>query len=86
MRRNKHDIMADMLVLAKAGVRKTRLVYGANLNFSIVNKYLKKLTDENMMHEMDGTYFTTPKGEVYLTNYRTLLTSFGPDPTPNLTA
>lgn len=79
MRRNKHDIMADMLVLAKVGVRKTRLVYGANLNFSIVKKYLEQLTTQNMIHEVDGTYFTTPKGEAYLTNYRQLLTSFEPD-------
>lgn len=85
MRRNEHDIMADMLVLAKAGVRKTRLVYGANLNFNIVKKYLRLLTDRNMIHEVDGIYFTTPRGETYLTNYRQLLTSFGSD-TPTLTA
>ena len=84
-RRNEHDIMADMLVLAKVGVRKTRLVYGANLNFNIVKKYLKMLTDRNMIHEMDGTYFTTPRGETYLTNYRQLLTSLDSD-TPTLTA
>ena len=65
--------MADMLVLAKVGVRKTRLVYGANLNFNIVNKYLDLLTSKNMIHKVNDSYFTTPRGEIYLTNYNELI-------------
>lgn len=66
MRRNNLDIEADILTVALEGTRKTWIVYGANLNFSIVKKYLAGLIRKGCL-EIDGNlYFTTPKGKDYI--------------------
>jgi len=44
VRRDNRDISADILRLATHEVIKTRIVYGANLNFKIVEGYLSRLT------------------------------------------
>lgn len=70
-RRNNLDICADILQLAKGGVNKTRIVYGANLNFNIVKKYLKNLLDNGLLQRTDGRCFiTTDKGIQFLEQYR----------------
>ncbi len=49
MRRNKLDISAELLYVAKNGARKTHLVYKANLNFVLIKKYLAKLTENGLL-------------------------------------
>ena len=45
MRRNDLDICADILNVTKNGAKKTQMVYKANLNFNIIKRYIKRLTD-----------------------------------------
>lgn len=40
--RTRHEVAADILKVAQKGAIKTRIVYGANLNFGIIKKYLEK--------------------------------------------
>jgi len=42
-RRSNLEIVAEILRIAKKGVKKTRIVYGANLNFRMLGEYLEKL-------------------------------------------
>ena len=42
-RRSNIEIVADILRIAKKGSRKTRIVYGASLNFKMLNDYVVKL-------------------------------------------
>jgi len=42
-RRGSLDITADILRRALNGALKTRIVYGANLNFRMLNRYLERL-------------------------------------------
>jgi len=66
MKRNNRDIEADILNIARTGTRKTWIVYGANLNFNIVKKYIKNLISKGFL-EYDGTlYRTTNKGKEYM--------------------
>ena len=63
MRRNDLDICADLLKVTMNGAKKTHMVYKANLNFNIVKKYIKRLSD-------NGHFFTTDKGSRFLARYR----------------
>ena len=67
-RRNDLDIQADILRVAtsRGGALKTQIVYGANLNFDIVKKYLKRLMSRGLLI-LEGTrYFPTEKARIYI--------------------
>ncbi len=70
MRRNDLDICADLLNVAKSGAKKTQLVYKANLNFKIIKKYIKRLSEYGFLGSEGGQYFTTEEGNRFLTQYR----------------
>lgn len=72
-RRNDLDICAEILQVARAGAKKTQIVYQANLNFKIVEKYLKRLTNGGLLQSKGRFYFTTPKGVNFLEQYRVLV-------------
>lgn len=74
MRRNNLDICADILKAARRGARKTKIVYQANLNFKIVEKYLRNLVLGGYL-ETDGrgVYLTTPRGNGFIQQYEELL-------------
>ena len=74
MRRNDLDICADILSVAQAGAGKTKIVYQANLNFKIVKRYLKRLIDGGMLNPEQNRFYTTEKGEDFLSNYSELIT------------
>ena len=69
MRRNELDITADILNAAKIGLRKTRLVYSANLNFKQANRYISMLRENGLLRIKDRIYTTTKKGTEFLENY-----------------
>ncbi|RLG08923.1 MAG: hypothetical protein DRN64_04530 [Thaumarchaeota archaeon] len=74
-RRSHIEISADILRIAKAGVRKTRIVYGANLNFKLLNEYLEKLERAGLIARERGKteiIRTTEKGRKYLQQYESL--------------
>ena len=73
MRRNDLDICADILEIAKDGAKKTQLVYGANLNFNIIRKYLSRLRKNKFIEAENGHFFTTEKGFKFLEQYNELL-------------
>lgn len=73
-RRNNLDICADILRIAgeNGGVRKTRIVYLANLNFKIVKKYLRDLIENGLLQHLGDFYFITDKGRTFIRRYRGL--------------
>ena len=75
-RRHRLDIFADILRLAKNGTKVTRLVYQANLNFTIIKKYLQKLTEKGFVESFDGHICTTEKGSEFLKKYEELMVLF----------
>jgi predicted transcriptional regulator len=76
LRRNNIDICADILEVAKSGAKKTQLVYRANLNFTIIKNYLKRLKEIGYLETYEKRYFTTEKGSEFLEQYKTLLEPF----------
>jgi predicted transcriptional regulator len=74
-RRSNLEIVADILKIAKNGAKKTRIVYGANLNFKMLGEYLDKLEKAGLLTNSvynDGLIKTTEKGNSYLQQYFSL--------------
>jgi predicted transcriptional regulator len=70
-KRSNVEISADILKVAVDGAKKSHLVYQANLNFEIINGYLKELTSSGLLiGPLTGSklYTTTEKGIAFI-NY-----------------
>jgi len=67
-RRNDLDIQADILRFAtqRGGALKTHIVYGSNLNFDIVKKYLARLISRCLLVAEGPRYFPTEKAKAYI--------------------
>ena len=72
-RRHKLDIFAEILRLARNGTKVTRLVYQANLNFTIIKKYLQALTEKGFVESYDGHICTTERGFEFLEKYEEMM-------------
>jgi len=68
--RRRLDIVRDMLSAASVRVRKTRVMYQANLNHRQVEKYLKILLESGLVElDDDSLYLITGKGKEFLQMY-----------------
>ncbi len=68
-RRQKYDIIAEILKIAAMGTKKTRLVYLSNLNFTILKDYLDLLLKKEFLEFSDEELFTTLKGFLFVEKY-----------------
>jgi predicted transcriptional regulator len=71
-RRSNIEIAAEILRIAKKGARKTRIVYGANINFKLLEEYLNKLERAGLIAhniEENAIIQTTEKGVKCLQYY-----------------
>ena len=73
--RGKLDIVREMLSIASVKVRKTRIMYQANLSFVQVERYLQSLLENGLVESFDGSfYLITPRGKEFLQMYTEYLT------------
>jgi predicted transcriptional regulator len=78
--RGKIQIMGDVLALGTSGIKKTHVMYRANLSYEQVQLYLGELISKRLIAQdvssPDGVvYRTTEKGREFL-QYYTRLTEF----------
>jgi predicted transcriptional regulator len=66
MKRDKIDIIIDVLDVAKMGVNKTSIVYRTNLNFMLAGKYLDILQKHGLVENKSDKYITTERGKIFL--------------------
>ncbi len=73
-RRDRLNIIAEIMEAAKGSQLKTRIMYRVNLSFSQVNEYLSFLTERGFVRvrveNRKKFYETTAKGNMYIENYR----------------
>ncbi len=74
MRRGKFEIIGEILSLTTEPSTKTSVVYRANLNFNIINRYLDLLLRNGLVGVTEGSskYKITEKGLEFLDAYRNL--------------
>lgn len=65
--RNHFQIVADVLSVVSKGARKTHIMYGANLSYKLLKRYLSAVLDAGLVRlGDDGWYEITEKGRVFL--------------------
>lgn len=79
-RRNNLEIAAEIVSICKDGAKKTWIVYGANLNFRTINRYLDWLLGSGFLQKDGGMYTTTPEGEDFLDEYERFKNKFAAIP------
>jgi predicted transcriptional regulator len=71
--RGKIEIMADVLALSTSGIKKTHIMYRANLSYEQILYYLNQLLSKGLIVQdaSDGAivYRTTEKGREFLACY-----------------
>jgi len=72
-RRCEYDVIANILNISKEGATRTQIMYGANLSFTLLNKYLRMLIDNglliNQKNERGVIYVLSKKGRKFLHSY-----------------
>jgi len=65
--RGRLDIVSEILNITSVKARKTRVMYGANLSFVQVERYLQRLLENGLIEFVDDAYYlVTPKGKEFL--------------------
>ena len=68
------DIAREVLSIVSVKVRKTRIMYGANLSFVQVEKYLSALLGSGLLeHDGNFGYLITERGKEFLKLYKDYL-------------
>lgn len=63
-------IIADILLVSRRNVKKTYIMYGANLSYTLLNKYLNKVLNAGLIdRSAEGYYKITDKGATFLDIY-----------------
>ena len=79
LQRSQWDIMASVLRVAKSPESKTHIMYGANLSFRQLERYLEFLVDRGLLRVIEERrskvmklFVTTDSGVSFLETYRRL--------------
>ncbi len=62
-------IIADILKVAREGAKKTKIMYVANLSYSLLEKYLGETTTMGFLFFDNYAYQVTEKGQAFLEKY-----------------
>ena len=70
--RSRLDIIADILAVARQRAKKTQIMYGANLSYRLLTRYLAEIRRAYLVRfERDeGCYVLTRKGMEFLERYK----------------
>jgi predicted transcriptional regulator len=88
--RGKIQIMGDVLALGTSGIKKTHIMYRANLSYEQVHLYLGELIGKRLITQdvsPEGVvYRTTEKGREFLLHYTRLVEFLEEEPKIELSA
>ncbi|NLE95735.1 MAG: hypothetical protein GX600_08660 [Dehalococcoidia bacterium] len=77
-RRSNIEIIAEMLKVGENGAGKTELMYTVNMSYAQLQKYLKFLLSNELIHRVEVgnpsvRYYVTPKGADLLKSIETVM-------------
>jgi predicted transcriptional regulator len=67
--RRRFEIIADILNVAETCVKKTRIMYVANLSYRLLEKYLEETLKVGLIRVNNDGYEVTEKGRAFLERY-----------------
>lgn len=70
--RNSIEIMAKILSLANPEAKATHIMYRANLNHGLLQKYIQVLIESGLLKKEGNLYSRTEKGTAFVLKYREL--------------
>jgi predicted transcriptional regulator len=70
------DIVADVLKAAGEGTSKTRIMYGANLSFRLLERYLELSMANGFLQQDQSKYRVTANGRSYIERYNRYVSQF----------
>lgn len=76
-RRERIAIIAEILSLGRNPVNKTRIMYEANLSYSMSRKYIGELLSLGLLEQCSPQVRTTEKGANFLKKYYELMDWMG---------
>ena len=68
-KRSRLETIHKILILSQRGIRKTHIMYQANLSHQQLVKYLKVLITKHLLSVKDGLYFTTDQGAAFIQKF-----------------
>ena len=71
-KRSRLETIYTILTLALSGIRKTHIMYRANLSHQQLNKYLNLLLEKELLDIQESRYFTTERGHAFRTTFEDL--------------
>ena len=71
-KRSLFETMYIILRLCSNGLKKTHVMYRANLSHQQLEKYLEILMVRDLLAIKDGNYVTTPRGMTFIQKYNEL--------------
>jgi len=85
-RRDRHDIIVEILKTAIKGKGKTHIMYMARLSYAQLNEYLPRLVENGFLENQKikqgrtykGVFQTTPKGLKLLENFENIRSLWAP--------
>jgi predicted transcriptional regulator len=68
--RDRLQIIADMLSIARNGAKKTQIMYQANLSYRLLGRYLREVLNAGLVKFENGNnYILTAKGKKFLSRH-----------------
>ena len=71
-RRDRHDIVVDILRTARGGVKRTNLMHKAKLSHTQLKLYLYVLNENGLLESNNGLVKTTTKGAQFVKVFESL--------------
>jgi len=68
--RDRLEIIADIVSIARERVKRTQIMYKANLSYKLLVRYLTEVTVAGLLVPEDYSYKSTRKGKRFLERYR----------------
>lgn len=72
--RKKLEIIRDILLVVvdsgEDGSKKTHIMYGANLSYVLLTRYLNDALNAGLVNEHSSNYVITEKGKVFLETFK----------------
>ena len=65
--RKRLEIVRDVLLAAEGSSKKTHIMYGANLSYKLVTRYLAAMTKAGLLRTSNNSsYLVTDEGKIFL--------------------